>query len=271
MRSFKNYVSIFIVIAIASCAVAKTNGNSTHAAAGNLVVNGKIWSSLFQQTAAEYNALCYQAYNAAKAQVDEALKRPAQKPLAIITDVDETVLDNSPYAVHRALEGKDFSSDSWYEWTKKGSATPMAGSIDFFNYAAGKGITVFYVTNRDEKERAGTLANLKRFNYPFSDDAHLILRQTSSSKEERRLKIASTYNIIMFIGDNLSDFSAVWDKKPLDERSKKVDDNASLFGKKFIMLSNFNYGGWEDALYGNRHSLTPAQKDSAIKANLKSY
>lgn len=73
------------------------------------------------------------------------------------------------------------------------------------------------------------------------------------------------------LGDNLSDFSVLWDKKSVAERNKNVDDNAALFGKKFIMFPNINYGGWEDAIFGNQHNLTPAQKDSAIKANLKSY
>jgi predicted secreted acid phosphatase len=37
------------------------------------------------------------------------------------------------------------------------------------------------------------------------------------------------------------------------------------------VLPNANYGGWEEAVYGNTYNLTPAQKDSAIKSNLKSY
>ena len=53
---------------------------------------------LWMRTAAEYRALCYQGYNAAMAEIDRALtdSRRGEKPLAIILDCDETVVDNTP-------------------------------------------------------------------------------------------------------------------------------------------------------------------------------
>jgi predicted secreted acid phosphatase len=229
------------VAALSACYVPKTAVNKQIEPA--LLVNGKLWSSFFIQSSAEYDALCYQAYNFAKFSLDEVLKAPSGKPLAVVTDIDETVLDNSPYAVHRALEGKDFDARSWYEWTSKAEALPLPGSLE----------------------------NLKKYKYPFSDDSHLILKQSVSSKESRRQTIAENFNIVLLIGDNLSDFSTLWDKKTKNERSKNVELTQSEFGKKYIVLPNPNYGGWEDAIYGNMHNLTTAQKDSAIKANLKGY
>lgn len=239
--------------------------------ARSLVADGKLWSAAFMQTAAEYNALCHQAYNIARLRINEALSAHPDQKLAIVTDIDETFLDNSYYAVQRALQNKDYDTRSWYEWTAKGSATPLPGSLDFFNDAASKGVTVFYVTNRDEAERPGTLNNLKKYGYPYADNEHLILRTTTSSKETRRENIAKHYNIVMLLGDNLSDFSALWDKKTVTERANNVETMREEFGKKFIVLPNPNYGGWEDAIYGNSHSLTPAQKDSAIKSVLKPF
>lgn len=265
----RNYVWALVIVLLISCKAGQKTVTTT--ATPGLITDGKLWSSVFHQKAAEYNALCYQAYNIAKQRIDEAITAGHKKPLAVITDIDETVLDNSPYAVHRALQGKDYTPDTWYEWTDKAIATPLSGSLDFFNYAAAKNVTVFYITNRDERERAATLSNLKKYKYPFADDEHLVLRQTASSKESRRQSVADKYEIVLFLGDNLSDFSTLWDKKPLTERNKNVDANAALFGKKFIILPNINYGGWEDAIYGNQYNLTPAQKDSAIKANLKGY
>ncbi|HUN02641.1 MAG TPA: HAD family acid phosphatase, partial [Niabella sp.] len=93
------------VAALSACYVPKPVVNNQPESA--LLANGKLWSSLFIQSSAEYDALCYQAYNFAKISLNEALKTPSAKPLAVVTDIDETVLDNSPYAVHRALEGKD--------------------------------------------------------------------------------------------------------------------------------------------------------------------
>lgn len=239
--------------------------------ASNMVADGKLWSSLFQQKSAEYQALCLQAFNIAQLRVDQAIQQPHSKPLAIVTDIDETFLDNSPYAVHRALQGKDYSPETWNQWTAKGIADTLTGGLAFFKYAAAKNITIFYITNRDEQERAGTLANLQRFGFPNADNQHLILRQGSSSKESRRQQVAQTHEIILLMGDNLSDFSLLFDKQTTVQRAANVQQVKNEFGKKFIVLPNANYGGWEDAIYGNSHNLTPAQKDSAIKANLSGY
>ena len=244
---------------------------TTAPSSGSIAVDGKLWSSLFHQKSAEYKALCIQAYNIARLRLDNALAEGSAKPLAVITDIDETFLDNSPYAVSRALQGLDYDTTTWFDWTSKAIADSIPGSLGFFNYAASKNVEVFYVTNRKEKERAVTLQNLQRYGYPFADDRHLMPRQTSSSKEQRRQNIAATYNIVLLIGDNLADFSSVFDgRNSTEQRAGSVQQLAGEFGKKFIILPNINYGGWEDAVYGYR-PLEPAKKDSAIKSNLKSF
>ncbi|MGV3509167.1 MAG: HAD family acid phosphatase, partial [Sphingobacteriaceae bacterium] len=115
--------ALFVAIVFSSCAVKKEP-----VSAGNLVIDGKIWSALWHQRAAEYKALCFQAYNVAKFRLDKALKQKHDKPLAIITDIDETVLDNSPNTVSQALVGKDFETEAWYAWTAKASADTIPGS-----------------------------------------------------------------------------------------------------------------------------------------------
>ena len=64
---------------LSACSTTKTVVN---AAPVSTVNNGKAWSSLWQQRAAEYRALCFQAYNLAQLRLDEALKQPGSKPLA---------------------------------------------------------------------------------------------------------------------------------------------------------------------------------------------
>lgn len=101
---------------IASCLLAVTTScktvNPTSATTGqnapyqNLGHNGKIYSAFYQQRAAEYEALCLQAYNIAKFRLDEALAQKSDRQLAIVSDIDETFLDNSYYAVERSKMGK---------------------------------------------------------------------------------------------------------------------------------------------------------------------
>ena len=131
-------------------------------------------------------------------------------------------------------------------------------------------MAIFYITNRDEKERAGTLKNLVKFNLPNADNEHLILKTDVSSKEARRKKIMSDHDVILLIGDNLSDFDGLFDKNPLAAREENTQKMAAAFGSRFIVLPNPNYGDWEGALY-NYQRLNPAQKDSVLRTTLKSY
>lgn len=272
MKNFKYIISGCFLALVVSCQTATpvSKVSKENTPYQNLGHNGKIYAAFYQQRAAEYEALCLQAYNIAKLRLDEALAQKSDKPLAIVSDIDETFLDNSYYAVERSKMGKDYDQKTWEEWTAKGIAKPLTGSQDFYQYAASKGIQVFYVTNRIEQERTGTLKNLKKYNYPLQSDANLILRSKESSKENRRKEIAKNYNIVLLLGDNLADFSDLFDKKSEQDRSAAVKSSAKDFGKKFIIIPNVGYGDWESSFYQYKYDYTSQQKDSmmynAVKA-----
>ncbi|MDB5198248.1 MAG: acid phosphatase [Chitinophagaceae bacterium] len=263
-------ISIVVWFVIAACTTSKQI-SKTPSLPQNIAVTGKVFASLYQQRAAEYRALCLQAFNIARLRVDENLQMTPGKPKAIITDIDETILDNSAYEVHQTLQGKDYESASWYQWTDMSKADTVPGAAAFLKYAASRGITIFYITNRDERERAGTLLNLQKFNLPNADNAHLVLRQGISSKEPRRQAVAATHDVILLLGDNLTDFHSLFDKKAMDERRQNTDNLAAEFGKKFIVIPNPVYGDWESTLYKYSNILTTPQKDSVIKSLLKTY
>ncbi|NCD71475.1 5'-nucleotidase, lipoprotein e(P4) family [Mucilaginibacter agri] len=265
-------LDIFIIgsaVLFAACSTAhKTTGTSTTGA--SIANDGKAWSAAWQQRAAEYKALCFQAYNIAKLRIDEATKQSAGKPLAVVTDIDETLLDNSPEGARAALNNEDFSATAWKKWTAQAAADTVPGAPDFFKYAATKGVTVFYITNRDEDERAGTLKNLQHFNLPFADNEHLLLKGTSSSKEARRQQVLANFNIVLLCGDNLPDFDAQYDNRPSeDSRTATTEKLKQQFGSKYIILPNPSYGDWEGAMFKFNYKLTQGQKDSVIKAGLK--
>jgi 5'-nucleotidase (lipoprotein e(P4) family) len=266
----------FVLIFLIGCTTAKqvkpvVTPPRQQITASSTVVDGKIFTSVYQQTAAEYKALCFQAFNLATLRLDQSLKNKNEKPRAIITDIDETILDNSAYAIHRGLQGKDYENQSWSEWIARSEADTVPGAASFLKYAASQKVEIFYITNRDEKDRNGTMKNLEVFNLPVADERHLIMRQGSSSKEKRREEITGGYEVVLFLGDNLADFSSLFDKKLLEERDVTVKKIANEFGNKFIILPNPVYGDWEAALYGNNNNYSTSQKDSIIKASGKSY
>ena len=58
-------------------------------------------STLWYQKAAETKALYLQGYNVATDRLKELLKTQTDKPYSIVLDLDETVLDNSPYQAQK--------------------------------------------------------------------------------------------------------------------------------------------------------------------------
>ncbi|MDM1071706.1 5'-nucleotidase, lipoprotein e(P4) family [Empedobacter brevis] len=272
MKHLQLMLGSVMLFGLTACQTPKvaTQEQQQKTAAHSLQVDGKIYAAFFQQRAAEYQALSQQAYNVAKLRLDEAIANKGSKPLAIVTDIDETFLDNSYYAVEMAKQGKTWSQDSWANWTSKGVATPLAGSLEFFQYAASKGIQIFYITNRYEVERAGTLANLEKYNYPLQSPQNLILRSKESSKEARRQNVAKDYDIVLLLGDSLTDFSTLFDNhKSEKERAAAVETLKAEFGKRFIVLPNVGYGDWESALFNYKYDLTQEQKDSMIYEAVK--
>jgi len=225
---------------------------------------------LWQQYSGEYNALCFQAYNFAKLSLKEALWEQANgKPNCIIVDADETILNNSAFQGHEIKKGVSYVQADWTQWTALAQADTVPGALAFLKFAASKNVETFYVTNREAADHDGTLQNLQKFGFPNADEAHLVLKSTTSDKEPRRQKILEKYNVLLLCGDNLSDFSNVFYREGKDTKAE-VDRLQKLFGTKFILLPNPMYGDWEKLLYkGDKLNETDKAKQRLDK--LKSY
>ncbi|KYH35052.1 lipoprotein E precursor [Clostridium tepidiprofundi DSM 19306] len=227
------------------------------------------------QTSAEYRALCYQAYNMGKIIVDEnvANYKKGDKPLAIVTDIDETILDNSAYDAGHIGHNDSYNGKTWSEWVNTEKAKAMPGSVEFLKYAADKGVTIFYMSNR--KEATGlkaTINNLKALGFPYADNEHMSLKTDTSNKQPRRDAVTKDYNVILYMGDNVNDFPIDTYHKNMHDRNELVDQNKGNFGTKFIMLPNPLYGDWEGALSKNSYwGLNSAEKDAARKAVLDTW
>lgn len=233
----------------------------------------KVQAQVWTQNSAEYRALCFQAFNTAKINIDSYLssEKKYDRPLAIITDVDETVLDNSPYDGRLILEDVSYDRESWVEWGNLEIAEAIPGSLEFLTYAYEKGIKVFYVSNRYSEQLESTVNNLKKLGFPNVSESTVLLRSDSRSKSERRNYISDEHEVIMLIGDNLSDFNDEFEVKISEERINYTNEMRGNFGTKLIVLPNPNYGDWEsNGLFGGE-SFDNIEKDSIRKSNIKSY
>lgn len=233
-----------------------------------------IQSVLWQQLSAEYKALCYQAFNTAKYQLDNLVQenKNSKKPLAIVTDIDETLIDNSPYNANMIKEDVSYSKEDWVYWGKLEQAEAVPGAIEFLKYASSKGIEIFYLSNRYKIQEPETISNLKKLGFPKPEEKFMLLRTSTSGKEDRRQTVLKNYNTIMLLGDNLSDFSELFDKKSTKERAELVEKFKNDFGKSFIVLPNPMYGDWETkGLYQGNYNWSAFQKDSIRRHSLRVY
>ena len=232
-----------------------------------------VQSVLWQQTAGEYRALCYQAYNMAQHQLEECIaNNPTNQRLAIITDLDETVLDNSPYNAMMIEKDVEYSSDTWKEWGERIAANPVPGAVEFFKQAEAMSVEVFYISNRVENQLEETMKNMELLGMPYLDEDHFFLKTTTSGKEERRQMISDEFRIIMLMGDNLSDFNQVFDKKGTAERNTLADSLQVEFGRKYIVFPNVMYGDWETkGVYEGKYDWTAEEKDFLRKSKIQGY
>ncbi|MEZ5313445.1 MAG: HAD family acid phosphatase [Thermoanaerobaculia bacterium] len=142
---------------------------------------------LWVQTSAEYRTLAETTWSAASRALERALADPhwtaaleqtddpAGLPPAVIVDVDETVLDNSPFEAESLLAGRTFERESWLAWITSASAPAVPGALGFARRADALGVTIFYVTNRDTGEEDGTRRNLARLGFPIRDETDTVL------------------------------------------------------------------------------------------------
>lgn len=268
--------AIILLLLLASCGI-KVTTQTTKTIAIPTEVPSRLYSVqsvMWQQNAAEYRALCYQAFNVAKYRLDEILldDNLKGKKLAIITDIDETVMDNSPYNAKLILENAEYTPDTWFQWSEKEEALPIPGATKFLNYAASKNVEIFYVSNREDREKAATIENMKKIHFPYADDKHTLFKIKESKKEERFNKVKEEYTVVLYMGDNLSDFSNKFTEPSTTYRNSIADELQNEFGKKFIVLPNPMYGDWEmKGIYQGKYNWTYEQRDSIQKSSLRSY
>jgi 5'-nucleotidase (lipoprotein e(P4) family) len=265
-----SFHALFFVLVISVAASAQTAPAATSgpAPADNEYQTGAV---LWQQSSGEARALQYQAYALARLMLDRDLRIHGKSKLkrAVVVDADETVLDNSRFQAGLVVNREAFTSAAWIDWCNRAKASAIPGAVEFLTYAASRGVSVFYVTNRGTAEKAGTISNLNQLGFPGVSDETVVVRADVSSKEPRRQKISERYRIVLLCGDNLADFSNVFEGKTTEERAAAVDAARQKFGTQFIVLPNPMYGDWENAVYGYDSRLTEQEKAAKRKAALK--
>lgn len=224
-------------------------------------IDAAVW-----QLSAEARACFIQAFNLATLKLDEkvANKKDGEK-LALIADIDDTLVDGVMYTAD-VLQDGPWTDEAFGKSLATDTCLAIPGAVEFMNYAQGKDVEVFYLTNRSSLNKQVTQEQLMKLGFPNADWDHIFIMEdgAGSNKEGRRNAIEANYNVVMLLGDNLADFDDIFDRKlGVDGRRDAVDSVYDLWGDKFIILPNAVYGDWEGAVYYNDKTLSAEQKIEA--------
>ena len=225
-------------------------------------------ATLWTQRSVEFKGNALTVYALARIRLDQGLAdkawtaAPAEQkgdfaslPPAVILDVDETVLDNSPYQVWMMKNGKTFSTKTWNEFCDAQISRAIPGAVEFAKYADSKGVKLFYVTNRGTEVEKSTRENMEKLGFPMGGNVDTFLMQNEkpdwgSTKGTRRAVIAKDYRVVLNIGDNFGDFVDRY-RTSEAERQKAFDEDKDRFGREWLMIANPTYGSFDTAPYGH--------------------
>jgi 5'-nucleotidase (lipoprotein e(P4) family) len=151
---------------------------------GNALTDATAYALLYQESA-EVAALQMQAFNLAKIRLDEAIAKNGGtgNGLAIVTDIDSTIMDDTCYIAGAALDAagrislglEPWCNDDWkgyYHAVATDADTAIPGALEFLKTADKAGVKVYYITNRPYYELDLTVKQLDRAGFPVNAEAY---------------------------------------------------------------------------------------------------
>jgi acid phosphatase len=243
---------------------------------------------LWMQRSVEFKASALTAFALARIRLDQALADPSwtgapkeqtgayqSLPPAVILDVDETIMDNSGYQAWMTLRGTTFDPKTWNAYVNTVASRAVPGALEFARYADGKGVKVFYVSNRTAEEEPATRQNLEKLGFPMGGgvDTMLMTRKQpdwGSAKGTRRAFVAKSYRVLLNVGDNLGDFVDEY-RGTEAERLKVLEQHRERWGREWIVIANPAYGSFESAPFGHDFTLSDGERRRLKRAVLDAW
>lgn len=276
--SLRFFTPLFTLALLAGCATAPSHvappaATPTAAAAAiDVPANDNLNAVAWSQTAIEHDLIFVQTYRDAESRLLAALKSPHWDALpkddrvapinglkpAVVLDIDETVLDNSPYQARLIKRGGEFNEADWANWCKEEIARALPGVVEFTQFASRHGIAVIYLSNRARDLDQVTLENLRKVGLPVSGPQAFLglgtfvqgCEQIGSEKGCRRQLVSQKYRVLMQFGDQIGDFVTVLANNA-DGRRHAMAPYMKWIGTRWFVLPNPTYGSWEPALFNN--------------------
>ena len=245
--------------------------------------NDQLDAVLWTQTSIEHELIYRQVFASATRQLDAALADPSWDalplparnlsglPPAVVVDIDETVLDNVPLNARDILTNQVYSYDRWTTWVDQAKARALPGAVEFLQAADKKGITVYYITNREHSQVQATVNNLRLRGFPVAHNEQVLAASTPTGgceqagygKNCRRQWVASHARVLMLAGDSFGDFVQA-EHNTLADQCKAAAPYLAWLGQRWFLLPNPTYGNWYSAPYGDQEKL-PFERKRQLK------
>ena len=285
----RSLAALLLCAIVSGCAIAPPHTGGALATA-DPAANDNLNAVAWTQNAVERDLVYLQTWRDAQGQLLAALHDPAwdalpasdrvapsaNLPAAVIVDVDETVLDNSPYQARLVRSGGAYNADDWAAWCREQRARAVPGAVAFAQFAAQHGITIVYLSNRDQSLDTATLGNLRQVGLPVAGPEVFLglgtvvngCTQVGSAKGCRRQAVSRRYRVLMQVGDQLGDFV---DAPQATTASYHATAERYLpwIGTRWFVLPNPTYGAWESAVSGGKSATSPAQRRKAKITSLR--
>jgi len=190
-----------------------------------------------------------------------------KKPLAVVLDIDETVVLNLGYEADDAQRTGPYDDKRWKRWeqTGAGAVAAVPGAVETLDGARRAGITVVFNSNRSEGTAPQTIAALENAGLGSAKLGETLWLRgdgpNSSGKDIRRWEIAEKYCVVALVGDQLGDFTDLFNPGgvPVPIRRNMASQTmiAAMWGNGWFMLPNPVYG---TGLHGSLDDIFPQDK-----------
>ncbi len=276
-------IALAAALTLSGCVVAVGNNSP---APPPPTTSPKLAGMQYLYGSAEADAISRQAWNALVTYAADRVRRPqpnsvvlaqgatltdprfvscAGKRPAAVFDVDETVLLNLGFEqddltgrADRAFPGR------WSAWEQSDghAVLPTPGAAAAIADLRSMGVTVIFNTNRDDAAGAARAIDAAGLGPAVHGDTLFVRTDTPTgdNKDARRWRIADRYCVIAMGGDQLGDFSDLFNTPAsVAERRARADGPrvAALWGRGWFVFPNPVYG---KALKGTPDDIFPADR-----------
>lgn len=192
---------------------------------------------------------------------------PRQRP-AVVLDIDETALLNLGYEADDSQRSGAYDQKRWDRWEASGvtAVDPVPGVLDALRAARASGIEVVFNSNRASSNASATIDALTLAGLgPVVHFQNLWLKGDDatggSGKDARRWAISAKYCVIAMVGDQLGDFSDLFNLPGTTPAQRRAQTNSPklrmLWGHGWFVLPNPVYG---TALKGDIDDVFPKNR-----------